>query len=324
VTQTEPNLAPTRELFEKLRYFLPIYDKAKFVGELYVHTTIERRTILKWLNTPVIAIHNSNRTLIVDYLKRKHDITFSYDWFSCEIEEMKNQHRARTNSADETKTNVVRTGTPLISPPQPYTLSVGVSGASELTKEHIELLCGKYELYRYSFSDRGDVVLEMASITSIPNNNFELAITMNCHPAHESKRPEPRTRETTEEFVGKLFRMGMMFSAICSYSKPRDRRMRYLLFPVLEVDREQHYGLVSGYSPNLREPVAARIFAKRISRDPELVPSDYSRIQRGGLNDSKGPNIPRDILSLIANRIEGEKSSILSVDQRKVPRQRKN
>jgi hypothetical protein len=318
VTEDDSDSAHLRELGAKLLYLLPGYDLDGLVGELHQYSHIAHRTIRGWLGLSPPKLRHLNRKMIVNYLSDRHQINFHFEWFSCSFEDIKKLH-AKSFTASSSTGAAPRTGTPLIQPLPPDSISIQISGVNKLTKEHVELLCGKYELYRYSFSDRGDVVVEIAAIAPISGNEHELAISIHCHPAYENNvdKPKPRTKNDTEEFTGTLFRMGMMFSAICSYATPRDRRMRYLYFPVLQVNREEHYGLVSSYSPNLREPVAARIFARRISQDPELRAEDFARVQRGAPDDKAGPRIPRDIIELIANRIETEKSSILTVDQKK-------
>jgi hypothetical protein len=310
------------DLLKKLLYLLKGFDRNKLISELNVEAGIQRRTIVRWFDT-VGSINQPQRNKIVKYLLDHRQISFSFLWFSCPFEQMKQEYEESKLPPDPKIVARARAATPLAPAPSPYRLFTDLVGVSPLSKEHVKLLCGKYVLYRYSFSDRGEIVSELASITPIDDSDVELAVTMHCHPAsHQSKTENPgskaksETQVETEEFTGKLFRLGWMFYIISTFNA--DKRMRYLHFPVLLVGREEHYGIVTGFSQNLSEPVAARIFARRISPDPALNREDFARVRRGFPNKKGGLEIPPGILSLIDNRIDNSNSSILTVDQKLV------
>jgi hypothetical protein len=316
------------DLLKKLLHLLKGFDRNKLISELNVEAGIQRRTIVRWFDT-VGSINQPQRDKIVKYLLDHHQISFPFPWFGCSFEQMKAEYEESKLAPDPKIVARARTAaTPLAPAPGPYRLYTDLVGVSPLSSSHVKLLCGKYILYRYSFSDRGEIVSELASITPIDDSDTELAVTMHCHPASdqsETRNPESETESETqvktEKFTGKLFRLGWMFYMICSFNE--DRRMRYLHFPVLLVGREEHYGIVTGFSQNLGEPVAARIFARRISPDPALNREDFARVKRGFPNKKGGLEIPPGILSLIDNRIDNSNSSILTVDQRlvsKMPR----
>jgi hypothetical protein len=211
-------------------------------------------------------------------------------------------------------------------------VTLALPQARPLSSNEIRLLTGKYLLYRQSFSGRSSSVIEIASIYQADPSPMQLRIFMYGHPSHDdladydpANRPK-RTKERTEDYVGTLCCVGDMYSIICTHSgahplreQTEDSRVRYVTFPVVNVLRRHHYGLIMGYSPNRREPVAARIWAEKISDDPALADSDFDRVARGHPNEDDGVSIPDYVLSCIINQITPTELGVLSVDQARVP-----
>jgi hypothetical protein len=319
-----------RELGTKLRYLLAKYGTSKIVEELSSKTGadeksgLQRRTVQRWLSDdePSPVLNKPSRDKIVVYFHEHHGIDFKDSWFECSFEEFKHD---RDGAVGARPSQPLRSGTPLVSTPQAHEFSIQIPGVSTLTPDHIALLSGKYLLYRYSFRGRGEVVVEVITISSIKDNDMELEVVMYCHPVGNPPNLREASSSTStiassqaDKFVGKMFRLGHMFTIVSCFSSAKDRRLRCLHFPVLKVPRLTHYGLIDGYSLNLNEPVAARIVATKINSKTAMTPEDYSRVKRGIPNVPGGPEVPEEILHLIVNTSGMGESSVLTVDQKRV------
>ena len=191
-----------------------------------------------------------------------------------------------------------------------------------ITGAELEYICGKYALYRRSFSNFTDVVKEIAMISRNASSQSYLDINMYCHPSVRSKQRGADGRiddavGDVEWFKGVVFKFGRMYSAIASYkSAALERRIRYLHFPVLDARLPVHYGLVTGYSAYHQEPAAARIVAVKVGGESALSGDDKREVKRGDPNDLKDPDrptVPSYVLDLIENNIDLEKEKRAAV-----------
>jgi hypothetical protein len=153
-------------------------------------------------------------------------------------------------------------------------------------------------------------------VDTLPNNELALAMTLYVFPARrgvDRKVSEPgvETAAVPEIFKGSIYRFGDCFYGLMSIAKGKDERIRYFLFPKVNMDRLVHYGLMCGYGTNLEEPVALRAVAEKISNEPVWEKDDVKMIRR--YEDSSHSDI-RDCVPLIDNQIS-EGFSVLTVSK---------
>lgn len=162
------------------------------------------------------------------------------------------------------------------------------SDSEKMAEAEIRYICGKYELYRYSFSGYELIARELLTIQQVNNNSSQLEVKMYTQIAHQLKEiPVETLMEDKEEpkkpdiFHGTIFKFGKMYYIAASYSdKNKDHRMRFLFFPALDSIRGHiHYGILTGYSDNLSEPVASRAIAVKVSPRSTLNDGDMSKVK---------------------------------------------
>lgn len=184
---------------------------------------------------------------------------------------------------------------------------------TDLEDDIIEYLVGKYRLYRLSFADTGEIISEVGLISQVGNSKKQLKIEIYSPPADIARTVG--TLSDAERFTGVLFRFGNMFYVAASFSEGDSSRMRYYHFPKLGISRWVHYGICSGFSSNLGEPVATKILAVK-TRDPSVDPEkiDVSMIDRHQTSDEK----MAAVTGLVDNHIGGDGHRVLSVQQSQV------
>lgn len=295
------------------------YDKQKLIDELSGFASIQPRTIASWFSKET-KLRSNSREEIVRYFAERHKIRFNYGWFDSTFD----QFVESLSAGDHAMADGQRVPADDFSSSTDILVVKLADKIGYMSDEDVKSVCGKYKIYRYSFSDAGDVVTELAVISKAPTlaANF-LRIKMYGNTASLAKK-SARTKPEVELFEGIIFKFGRMYSAITSYrGKNRDRRMRYLFFPALDHEAEIHYGLMASYSVHLHEPVAARVIAYKMSEEEVLAENDKREVKRGKpnkANDPDSPTVPPDLLHLITNHIDGKNASILMVDQKMIPR----
>lgn len=338
---------PVRMLREKLRALLPAMgtdDLAKAVAKFGQH--LKPVSVHRWL-TQDVRLPDKSRTALRGFLK-SHGIEITdAEWFYCDAAVAGNFcHRVAAPVAGLSEAHTDES--PIRDRPDPaerlqqhrevqrlakqggaanFSFSVTLPVGSVLTSELVRLFTGRYLLYRYSFSDsdRGQVVSEVAYIRPVPDTNHELDVVMYCHPPPDRPKGKQRSERHIELYVGRLFRLGELYAMILHNdvgAQDRDeRRLRFYMFPRVGGSRTEHYGLVMGFTPNLREPVAARVFGVKAGDQTEPDETVYDQVLRGVPNTRGGPRVTRRILNLIRNSIEREGSTILTVAQARLARE---
>jgi hypothetical protein len=299
--------APSRgraviELSRKMKHLLrhKSYDDEKIISELASFITgTQRRLIKDWVDGKVTHIRQLSRDHITEYFEKKHNIQFEHAWFFQPYDEMVSNIEGNANKS-ESKELLVELA----------------DGLSTFYEDEIENLCGKYKLFRCSFSDPDDIVTEVASISRNNNDVTRLVVDIYGHPTV--------WRNYVEDYRGILFKFGPMYSIVSSYKgKNKEGRIRYIIFPVLHADFNIHYGLVSAYSASHEEPVAARIVMQKLNGADSLLTEDDKKHVKRGNPDGEGPDLPTispAIRKLIENRIDRKKAAVLLVDKEEVPK----
>jgi hypothetical protein len=322
----------------KLRRVFPKDHPGQLVHALTNEQGVASNTARNWLNDIGATVTSGNDVKLFAFMD-KRGVEVGYEWLACELED-EHKHRkggapagaASTQAAELDKSKIpTHLALPAANAKRPVFLSIELPPSSTLTPTQSDLFVGKYLLYRYSYTGRPEIVVEVATIAPLPGNNLELKVKMFCHPAHndhalEHPRRVPPTFKDVEIYEGRLFRLENMYSIVCLFTdvsgspgRENSHRARYVVFPEVEVPRREHFGIMLGYSPNLEEPVACRILARKMRGGLELDESDCAlveRLQRTG--DPSGRTISEHILKLITLDDESRKSDILSVDQKMV------
>jgi hypothetical protein len=330
-------LQNTKDLLTKMRRFFPGADPDRLASEFLKwqivakSTPLTDRTLRGWfVNGSGKRIQEDHRDQLIAFLQfRNPKIKFGDEWLHCELTEvekfeMKMPEVAPQEQKSDQEQKVI--------PNEDRSAKLALPHTRSFSLLEIEYLTGKYLLYRQSFGLTQASVVEVVSIFQAESKSNQLEVAMYAHPSHDKLeeidpaiRPK-RTKEYTEEYLGALFCVGEMYSLVCTYTGPHPlkdgeltHRIRYVVFPALTGPRRHHFGLILGYSPNRREPVAARIWAERMSGDPTLTDDDYAFVSRGTPREPSGPAIPEHVLPLIKNVITPDASGVLSVQRELVP-----
>jgi len=185
----------------------------------------------------------------------------------------------------------------------------------EIAPGHATLLCGTYYLYRCSFLGTSDRILrDVIAVRKLPDPRI-LEAELRCFPVNRAGQLQAPASEL-EIYKGHLHKFGKLFTTTLARSDPghRDWRVRSLYFPVLPVVRDKHYGLTTGYSSNLDEPVSARALAIRINTGDILEQECADGLRTYAKTDPEVAGYEK----LIQNRDIGD-DYVLTVDKRKTP-----
>lgn len=257
---------------------------------------ITKRTIQGWLNDvrPERRLHlDAQKKIIAFFEAQIPGFTFSSDLFQSEF----NAFCVAVTARPESVANEIT----LILARSPDMLEDVI----------VKYLVGKYVMYRYSFADLDDVISEIAIISKSNQPSRSLTIDVYCPPADTQR--QVHKLEDAEHFSGNIFQFGKMFYATVSFAKAESSRIRYYHFPRLDAVRWIHYGISTGYSANLREPVAAKVLARKLRKDT-LEEGDANFISR---HEPASAALSK-FRHLIDNPFERRDALILKVDQAKV------
>jgi hypothetical protein len=253
---------------------------------------ITPRTVRRWLSDKRSTRQLYSQDRIAKFFARHIiDFDFSQKLFQCPYEEFA---RCVQHLVDVAATEV----------------RVPLAHALEEFNDHaIEQLVGRYRIYRYSFANAEQIISEIGLIRKMPGTSNILAIDV-YSPSSQLHRPI-KTLDDSDHFKGILFQFGPMLYLTASLAKGGPARIRYYHFPRV-IGRPVHYGIATGYSTNLDEPVATKVLAIKLNTDSiEVTDADASEIHRYGPGDEKLSAI-RDLLE---NHISEKNHFILRADQ---------
>ena len=181
---------------------------------------------------------------------------------------------------------------------------------------HSNLLCGTYHLYRRSFvGDADRVIRDLIAVRPSGDQRF-LNAELRCFPVGNTNLNQVPP-ETADVYKGMLHRYGQIFTTMLYYSnvETRDWRLRILQFPILNALSNNHYGLMTGFSSRLAEPVVGRALAMRIS-DKDVLEENCKAGRLRAFNSDDAAIA--QIVPLIDNNIPNGRF-VLSVDRKQVP-----
>jgi hypothetical protein len=141
-----------------------------------------------------------------------------------------------------------------------------------LLPRNIEMLSGKYVLYRYSMRFPSRLVSEVFTLS--PSNDGDyLEMRLRSSPENDSEH---------EVYAGRFFRYGYMYWAVITFFIKVGQRkvdmMRVLHFPEVERPQGLYFGLMTADAHRPVQAVAVRCFARRISTETSFNPEDDSQI----------------------------------------------
>jgi hypothetical protein len=178
---------------------------------------------------------------------------------------------------------------------------------ADLDAPTIKLLVGHYQMLRFSFDNTKAIVSEYGVIRRSTDNPNWLTLDVYSPPVDSSRTV--RSLSDADHFQGILFQLGKMFYAILSHAQGDASRIRYYHFPRLDGPRRVHYGIATGYSVNLREPVAAKVIVSK------LPTSDRKDLHRFAQRLKRSTTATVRFKKLLVNSINQKTDFILSVDQ---------
>jgi hypothetical protein len=279
-------------------------DEAGFVRDFSRRMNVDRRTPIAWLQ-PIrdgrshLPTRDNLERLTQYFASRLNCPELSTELF----------YQNEEQFAQSLATIIEAKTAPSPVPPQ----TAMPFAADSLPDDSIQYLCGTYRVYRYSLTGTQNLINCDLLLVERSSGNESLTVTLYCLPAH-GKRHLQSSEDSTEIFSGRMWKFGqsLICMMLCSNDMLTNRRARHMHFPVPTTQTTVHYGLITGYSTTLAEPVAARALAIKISHE-DVTKQELSgkHVRSMSVND---PEV-RDVARLLNNHIADD-INVLTVDRK--------
>ena len=231
-----------------------VTDFVKFCKES--NQPVEKRTVTRWLEKQNSIIYEPNRVRVVGYFQRDLPL-FSDVLLGLDLAEFQKQVESGTVTGSRSVS--IDLWVPL-----------GFFGPEDKA-----FLCGVYELFHYSFSNDGQISIDLLVVTAEGESATRLNLEIFAEPLNPGG--------PHELFVGHFYTYGrtLLGLPVLKSDDTRVARVRRFEFPVEDVTRTREamvkIGIVSGNSVQLHGPVSAKCLISKISNNP-MAASRYLNI----------------------------------------------
>jgi len=287
--------------------------------------TIDGRSIEAWCpeksDEEPTTIRRHGRNIIVKYFSEQYGLPFDHSCFLMPLVDFEKRMTEWQKKRDQNQLKIEQFNA------QSHIIISLAANAETLPAEEMAYICGKYHTYRFSFSDDQKIVREVVSIEPIPDNRSQCRVTMYCSVVgggsedveiSDDAEPSEDSEYPVEIFIGNIFKFGGTYMMVITYTdNNKDKRPRVIQFPTLTTfHRLCHFGIISGYSVILDEPVAARIIARKIAVDSTLSSKDRKQVKRIDSTKDKVIKYTELLQTNPANRSE----RLMTVEKKKMVR----